>query len=188
MRDRSANCPRSASIDGHRVQITEQPLLASLVGGLLQHILQNRIEEARIFREACAVAGCEGGLQGLLRGGGDEFEPGKENAHSFCGCGLDVERKNGIDEGARNDVDEAGAFFEPGSLPGFQHGVSFVGIKTLRDEDAFQVASERIKGAAESWHRERRFVTQRAEHAMTQFFPAALKEDHVGNWFCGNIL
>ena len=163
-------------------------MLASLVWGLLEHKQQNRVEEARIFREGRVVAGGEGGLYGLLRGGSNEFETANENAGGGCGRGLDVQGKNGIDEISGNDVNKASAFFEPGSFPGFEHGVSFVWKKALGDEHTFKVAGERIQGTTESGHGERGFAGEGAKDAITQFCPATLKEDYVGNGLSGFIL
>jgi len=93
-----------------------------------------------------------------LRGGSDEFETADEDADGVGRSGMDVERKNGIDEGARNDVDEAGTFFEPGGFPGFDHGVGFVREETLRDEETFENRGEGIEGAVERGLRERGLI------------------------------
>ena len=96
---------------------------------------------------------------------------------------MDVERKNGIDEGAGNDVDEAGAFLEPGSFPGFQHGVGFVGKKPLGDEEAFEMAERGNQGNRQELADRERTRRGGGRGCGSRVFRAALKEDDVGNWF-----
>ena len=155
--------------------------MAGWVGGLLDHDLEDGFEEAGIMGKGGAIVGGEGGFDGLLGGRSNEFESANEDANGCGWSGSDAEGKNGIHEAAGNDVDEAGAFFEPGVFPGFEHGVSFVGIKTLGDEEAFEVAGERVERAIESGWGKGSLILQRAEDAVAEFVATALEENHVGD-------
>ena len=174
--------------EGQGVQIVSQPLLTGIVGGLLDHEEDDGFEEAGISGQCGAVTCSEGGFHRLLGGGSYEFETADKDACGVCGCGVDGEGKNGIDEGAGQDVDEARTFFEPGTLPGFEHGVSFVRVKALRDEHAFEIAEEGIERAFECGRSKRGLVLERAEDAITDVVAATLEKDYLGDFFVEVIL
>ena len=160
-----------------------QALLTGIVGGLLDHEEDDRFEEAGISGQCGAVTCSEGGFDGLLGGGSDEFETADEDTRSVGGCRVDGEGKNGIDEGAGKDVDKAGTFFEPGTFPGFEHGVGFVGEKSLGDKDAFEIAEEGIEGAVEGGGSERGLIAEWAKDAIAELCATAFEENGVGNWY-----
>src|SRR5215467_14007844 len=72
------------------------------------------LEEAAVFLESGLIVGSEGGLHGFARGGSDQLEATDEDADNLRGRRVDGERKDGVHIGARNDVEEAAALFEPG--------------------------------------------------------------------------
>ena len=112
---------------GNTLKIAEQTLRSyGVVGGALDHGAEDGVEEAGKFGEGGAVAGGEGGFDGLLGGRGDEFKTPNEDASGVGGRGLDVEWENGINEQTRDDVNETRTFSEPRRFPGLEHGVSFI--------------------------------------------------------------
>ena len=173
--------------DGDGVEVVEEALFALFAGRLSEHEEEDWVEEAGIFFERGTIAGGEGGFDSVLRCRRDEFEPSDEDAGDIGG-GFDGEWKNGINEGTRNDVDEARAFLEPGAFPGFEHGVGFVGEETLGDEEAFESCGEGIEGAVEGWQRQRGLIAERAKDAIAEFGAAPLKEDDVRDWVGGFVL
>ena len=134
---------------GHGVEVLEQALLARWIRGLLKHGAEDGVEEAGIFDEGRVITGSESSFDDLFGGGSDEFEAANEDAGCAGRDRFDSERKNGVHEGAGDDVDDAGAFFKPGIFPGFEHGVGFVGEEALRDERSFQTREEGIERAVE---------------------------------------
>jgi len=87
-------------------------------------------------------------FDGVFGGGGDEFDAADEDPGELAGSGLDGERKDGVDEGTGDDVEEAAAFFEPGVAPGLEHDMSFIAVEALCYESVFEVAAKGIEGAA----------------------------------------
>ena len=116
--------------------------MARRVGGLLDHSLEDGLEEAGVFGECSVIAGGEGRLDRLFGGGSDQFKAADEDAAGLSWRGRDGERKNEVHEVSRNDIEETRTFFKPGGLPGFEHGVSLVSVQSVRNEDAFQIAEE----------------------------------------------
>ena len=92
---------------GRGIEVFEEASLARGVGGLLDHVGKNGLEEAGVFRESGLIVGGESGFDGLFGGWSDEFKTANEDADGVGGSGGDAERKNGIHEAAGNDVDEA---------------------------------------------------------------------------------
>ena len=56
-----------------------------------------------------------------------------------------------VDERAGHDVNQPTAFFEPRVFPRRNHGVGFVPIETLTDENLFQIAVQRINASIQHW-------------------------------------
>src|SRR6202008_1695013 len=129
---------------GHVGKVAGELLCAGPVRGFLDHGGEDGLEEAMVFGEGELIVRGEGGFDGALRGGSDEFETSDEDAGGSCWRRGNAEWKNGIDEAAGNDVDEAGAFFEPGGFPGFEHGVGFVGEEALGNKDPLEIGYKRI--------------------------------------------
>lgn len=184
----SSRTPKWKLIVGSRVEVgvdgveVEGELIASgLVGRRVEHSAEDRLEEAAIFGEGGAVVGGESVGHGLFGGASDEFDAADEDAGELRGNGSDGEREDRVDESAGNDVEDAGAFVEPGGFPGLEHGVSFVGEETLRDEEAFEVAEEGFERAVERGQGEGGLVNDGAEDAKAGARAAALEEDGVGN-------
>src|SRR5260370_587984 len=84
---------------------------------------------------------------GGLRCGCDHFEPSEKDAHGLHGRGRESQREQGVYEFVGDDDEETGAFIELGMMPGLYHGLSFVLIEALGDEDSFQFSCEQIDGA-----------------------------------------
>jgi len=175
-----ASPKEAAGIDG--VEEVAELGDASGVGSFGDHGFENGFEEAAVFGEGGAVAGSEGGFDSVLRGGSDELDAADKNARELRGRGTNGKRQDRIHEGARNNVNEARTFFEPGVFPGFEHGVGFVGKETLSDEHAFEVALWGSCGAGERRQKRDCSILQWAEDAVAGLLAAALEENEVGDF------
>jgi len=80
------------------------------------YVLEDRDEKAAVVIEGCAVVQFHSLLDGSLGCGGYEFEAADEDAHGFCGSGVDRERQNAVHELARDDVEQAAACVAGGLL------------------------------------------------------------------------
>ena len=158
-------------------------LLALCVGGLLDHGAEDWFEEARVLGKGGAIVGDKGGFDGLLRGRCDQFDAADKDAGDIPWRWIDVEWEHGVDECARDDVNEPRAFFKPGRFPGFQHGVRFVGKESFGNESPFESGRKGIEGAIEGGRIERGLIAEWAEDAITELRSATFKEDDVGNGF-----
>src|SRR5580704_16598061 len=106
--------------------------------------LENRLQEASVFLESFLIVLGNRCLYSSRRGGCHDFKSADKDPHDLSWCRIDSERQDVVDEPAGHDVDQATALFEPGVLPSLNHGVGFVPIYTLADENLFQIAVERI--------------------------------------------
>ena len=157
------------------------------VGGFLDHVAKDKLEEAVVLGEGELIVGGEGGFDSSLGGRSDELEAADEHAGCHDWSGRNAERQDGIDEAARNDVDEARALLEPGIFPCFEHGVGFVGEETLGDEDAFEIGGEGIERGGEFRRGVGSLIVERTEHAITKLSSAAFEENGGGD-FVGELI
>lgn len=126
--------------------------------GLVPHSSEDRFQEAAEFIQGHFIIRGNGGLYCPHGFGCHDFKSANKNAHNFCGCGTNGEWQNVVDEAARHDVDEAATLFEPGVPPGLYHGMCFVWVETLSDENPFQIAAERIYAAGQHRRVENRYI------------------------------
>ena len=76
--------------------------------------IEDGIEKSAVLFERGGVARGDGGLDGFFSGGSDELDAADEDARELSGSRIDGERKNRVSVRARDDIDEAAAFFKPG--------------------------------------------------------------------------
>ena len=179
---------RRVEVSGDRVEVIGKALLARRVGGLLDHGLEDGLEEAEILGKSGFVVGGEGGFDGFFGGGSDEFEAADEDANGADGGGRDAERQDGVHKAPGNDVNEARAFLEPGIFPGFEHGVGLIREKAFGGEDAFEIVGEGIDGSGKIERGEGGLIAERAENAVAGLCATTFEENDAGDWFGEVIL
>jgi hypothetical protein len=67
-----------------------------------------------------------------------------------------------------------------GNLSRFEHGMSFVGVKALGDEQTFKVRKQGVEGILENRRGEGSLINDRAEDAVAEARVAPLEEDSIG--------
>lgn len=165
------------------LEIAFQLFVASRVGAFLDHAAENGLEKTVVFGEGELIVGGEGRFDGVFGGGSNEFEAADEDAGGCGWRGRDAEGQNGVDEAARNDVDEAGTLFEPGIFPGFEHGVGLVGEEALGNKDAFESGRKGIERGGELQRSIGGLIVERAEHAVADLRATALEQNGGGDFF-----
>src|SRR5882757_3510564 len=153
----------------------------------LDHRGENRFQEASVDLQGRRVSLGQRLLDFLFCGGRDQFQPTHKYAHRLRGRRLDRERQHLVHKGRRNDIQQPAALFEPRIPPGFDHGMSFVLVETLANQNSFQVAAQFIHRGVQLMRIQNRFILQCGTDAIAHFLAAALKENRRWNFLAAKI-
>src|ERR1700751_18196 len=110
-----------------------------------QYCFNHRCKKSAVFRQCCFIASSGRSFDSILRRVSEEFQAADEDAVDLGGLWFDREWENVVNERSRHDINQACAFFEPGIFPGFEHGVSFFGIKSAGNERRLEIGKQGIE-------------------------------------------
>src|SRR6266581_5333891 len=105
----------------------------------LDHRCENEFQEPIVRLQCRRVVGGKRSLDCFFRCGRHEFQPAHKHAYGLRRPGMDGKWQDFVHERRGNDVQQPASLLKPGASPGFDHGVRFVLIEALGNQDSFQI-------------------------------------------------
>src|SRR5712691_7015321 len=90
---------------------------------------------------------------------------------------VNGQRQNFIYEGIRHDINQARAFFEPGIVPGFEHGMGFFGIESAGNYRCLETGKQGIERRIQTWRIDDHSFSDRVGFAKTNLFSTSIEEN-----------